>query len=191
MQPKFFKKPADLRKWFEKYHETKGELHVGYYKKGTGKPSITWPESVDEALCFGWIDGIRRSIDEESYMIRFTPRRPGSIWSAVNIKKVEELKEKGLMHPNGLTAYARLNGDKSKIYSFEQQKNIKLPPAFEKDFKKHKQAWKFFTSSAPSYQRGAIWWVISAKQETTRLRRLNTLIEDSEAGLRIKHLRRQ
>ncbi|HEY9176826.1 MAG TPA: YdeI/OmpD-associated family protein [Flavipsychrobacter sp.] len=191
MTPKFFKKPADFRKWLEKNHERETELYVGFYKTGTGKPSITWSESVDQALCFGWIDGIRKSIDEESYMIRFTPRKPGSIWSVVNMKKMEELKAQGLVHPKGIAAYERRKDDKSAIYSFEQHKdNIKLPPEFEAEFKKNKQAWKFFHSSAPSYQRAAIWWVISAKREATRINRLHTLIIDSEAGLRIKELRR-
>lgn len=191
MPPKFFKKPADFRKWLEKNYEKETELYVGFYKKATGMPSITWPESVDQALCFGWIDGIRKSIDEDSYMIRFTPRKPGSIWSMVNMKKMEELKTQGLVHPKGIAAYERRKDDKSAIYSFEQHKdNIKLPAEFEAEFKKNKHAWKFFKSSAPSYQRAAIWWVTSAKREATRINRLHTLIIDSEAGLRIKEMRR-
>lgn len=191
MQAKFFKTPADFRKWLNKNHKTEQELLVGFYKKGSGKASITWPESVDQALCFGWIDGIRRSIDEESYSIRFTPRRPKSIWSSVNIKKIAELTEKGLMLPEGIAAYERKQDHSSEIYSFEQdKKNIKLPAAFEKQFRSNKTAWKFFQSSPPSYRHPAIWWVISAKQEATRQRRMNTLIEDSEAGLRIKQFRR-
>ncbi|MCB0696392.1 MAG: YdeI/OmpD-associated family protein [Chitinophagaceae bacterium] len=191
MQPKFFKKPSDLRKWLVKNHETATELHVGYYKKGTGKPSITWPESVDEALCFGWIDGMRRGIDEESYMIRFTPRKPKSIWSVVNVKKVEELKAKGLMYPMGLAAYERKEDHRSVIYSFEQKKeDLVLPPEYLKEFKKNRKAWAFFERSAPHYRLPATWWVISAKQETTRLKRLKELITDSEAHLKVKHLRR-
>lgn len=191
MQPKFFKTSLDFRKWLEKNHKNKDELLVGFYKKETGKASITWPESVDQALCFGWIDGVRRTIDEESYMIRFTPRRPGSIWSAVNLKKMEALKAQGLVFPAGLAAYERRKDHKSAIYSFEQKKdNIKLPPAFEKEFKKNKNAWAFFSKSAPSYQRAAIWLVISAKQEATKWKRLKALVEDSAAGLRIKQLRR-
>lgn len=191
MAPKFFKTPADFRKWLEKNHEKEQELQVGFYKKYTGKPSITWPQSVDQALCFGWIDGVRNGIDEESYMIRFTPRRAGSIWSAINIRKVEELTAAGLMKPAGIAAFERRKDHKSKVYSFEQKhEDLVLPPAFEKEFKKNKKAWAFFKSAVPSYKKPAIWWVISAKQETTQLKRLQTLIEDSEAGQRIKHLRR-
>lgn len=191
MQAKFFKTPADFRRWLTKNHKTEQELLVGFYKKGSGKASITWPESVDQALCFGWIDGIRRSIDEESYSIRFTPRRPKSIWSSVNIKKIAELTEKGLMLPEGLAAYERKQDHSSEIYSFEQdKKNIKLPAPFEKQFRNNSAAWTFFQSAPPSYRHPAIWWVISAKQEATRQRRMKTLIEDSEAGLRIKQFRR-
>lgn len=191
MKPKFFKKPADLRKWFEQNHETIEELWVGYHKKATGKPSITWPESVDQALCFGWIDGIRKSVDEHSYMIRFTPRRPKSVWSAINIKKVKELTEKGLMHPNGSAAFDKKEDHRSGIYSFEQdKKNLKLPPDYEKQFKANKKAWAFYQSMPPSYRRTSAHWVISAKQEATRLKRLQTLITDSEEGIKIKPLRR-
>lgn len=191
MKPKFFKNETEFRKWLEKNHDTQQELFVGYYKKATGKPTITWSESVDQALCFGWIDGIRQKYNDESYTIRFTPRKPKSTWSAVNVRKVEELKKKGLMRPEGIAAYERKEESNSSIYSFEQKKeNIKLPAAYIKDFKKNKKAWKFFNNSAPSYQRAAIWWVISAKQETTRQRRLTSLIEDSENEIRVKPLRR-
>ncbi len=191
MKPKFFKKQEDFRKWLAKYHDQKEELYVGYYKKSTGKTSITWPQSVDEALCYGWIDGVRKSIDEESYMIRFTPRRANSIWSAVNLKKVEELKKKGLMQEKGLAIHAKRKDPNSKGYSFEQKENdVKLSNEFEAIFKKNKKAWACFQSMAPSYRRAAIWWVISAKREETRLRRLNTLIDDSENKLKVKVLRR-
>lgn len=191
MKPVFFENAYEFRVWLEENHEAHSEILVGYYKKATGLPSMTWPESVDQALCFGWIDGIRKSIDEYSYMIRFTPRKPRSIWSAVNIKKVDALKAKGLMHPKGLAAFKQKDENKLKVYSFEQKKeNIKLPPAYVKQFKAHKKAWSYFHSSAPSYQKTAIWWVISAKQETTRRRRLETLIEDSANGIKIKPLRR-
>lgn len=191
MEPKYFKTPADWRKWLEKNHEKEQELLVGFYKKGSGKPSITWPESVDQALCFGWIDGVRRSIDEDSYSIRFTPRKASSIWSAVNIKKMETLTKQGLMRPAGIAAFERRKDHKSQVYSFEQKpEHLVLPLAFEKEFKKNKAAWKFFSGSAPSYQRPAIWWVISAKQEATRMKRLKELIADSAEGLRVKPLRR-
>lgn len=177
---KFFKTPNDLRAWFEKNHLTVKEQWIGYYKVGTGKPSITWSESVDQALCFGWIDGVRKSLDEERYAIRFTPRNPKSIWSDVNIKKIAALKKIGLMTPAGLKVFEQRDGKKSVQYSFEQRKNPKLPPAYVKKFKKNNKAWKYFTSKPPGYQRVTIWWVISAKQEETRLRRLAQLIADCE-----------
>jgi uncharacterized protein YdeI (YjbR/CyaY-like superfamily) len=185
----FFPKQSDLRKWFEKNHEKEKELIVGFYKKDSGKPSITWPESVDEALCFGWIDGIRRSIDKISYSIRFTPRNPKSVWSAINIKKVENLTKLGLMKPAGITAFQKLTQNKSKIYSFEQRVVI-LDKKLEDIFKKNKNAWKFFSEQAPSYKKTSAYWVMSAKQEETRLRRLNILINDSANGLRIALLRK-
>ncbi len=185
---KFFKTPAEFRTWLEKNHAKKEEQWVGFYKTLSGKKSITWPESVDHALCFGWIDGLRKGIDEESYKIRFTPRKKTSIWSAVNLKKVEELKKAGLMQEAGLQIYNERNGKNEKKYSFEQQE-IKLEPAFEKEFKSNKEAWKWFSASAASYRKAAIWWVIQAKQESTRTRRLKTLIHDSANGERIKEMR--
>ena len=173
MKPKFFRTPEQFREWLEKNHGSKDELWVGFYKKGSGKPSITWPESVDQALCFGWIDGIRKSIDENSYVIRFTPRRPGSIWSAVNINKVKELEEKGLVTPAGRAAFEKRDAKKSEIYSFEQ-KNVSLGDTYEKVFKKNKKAWISFQAMPPSYRKAATWWVISAKQEATREKRLAT-----------------
>ena len=149
---------------------------------------MTWPQSVDEALCFGWIDGIRRSINEESYCIRFTPRKAGSTWSAVNIKKMELLTKAGLMRPAGLVAFAKRSAEKSAIYSYEKQP-VKLDSNFEKQFKSNKKAWKYFHSLPPSYQRTAINWVMSAKQEATRIKRMQTLIEDSELQQKIKPLR--
>jgi uncharacterized protein YdeI (YjbR/CyaY-like superfamily) len=187
MKPTFFAKQADFRKWLQKNHKTATELLVGFYKTGSKKPSITWPQSVDEALCFGWIDGIRRSIDEESYSIRFTPRKPGSIWSSINIKKVEELSAKGLMQPAGLEAFAKRKENKSRIYSYENEA-IGLSEEFEKQFKANKKAWAFFTSMAPSYQKTAIHGVMTAKQEATRLRRMSELITASAEGKKIKRL---
>lgn len=188
ISPVFFSKPSEFRKWLEKNHLKESELLVGFYKKDSGKPSITWPESVDEALCFGWIDGIRKSVDDESYTVRFTPRKPGSIWSAVNIKKAEDLTKKGLMFPAGAAAFAKRDENRSKVYSFEQEK-IELGAAYEKKFKANKKAWASFQAMPPSYRKAAIWWVISAKQEATRIKRLETLIADSEAGLRIAQMR--
>lgn len=191
MKPKFFKDQYKFRDWLEKNHDKEDEIIVGYYKKGSGKASITWPESVDQAICFGWIDGIRRSHEEDSYTIRFTPRRATSIWSAVNIEKAEKLKKEGLMHEAGLAAYGRRKEEKSKIYSFEQKpEHIVLPKDFEKTFKANKNAWTMFKAMPNSYQKTAIWWVISAKQEATKLRRLDTLIKDSESGVKVKPFRR-
>jgi len=185
----FFKTPSEFRAWLEANHDKAHELWVGYYKKGSGKPSMTWPESVDQALCFGWIDGIRKSIDDESYTNRFTPRKPTSNWSAVNIKRVMELTEQGLMHPAGLAAFEKRKDDKSGIYGYEQRENAALSDDYEKQFKANAKAWDWFRSQAPSYQKMATWWVISARQEATRLKRLATLIDDSEHGVRIAPLR--
>src|SRR6266542_1696068 len=186
-KPTFFANQSELRKWFEKNHDKEQELWVGYYKTVSGKPGITWPQSVDEALCFGWIDGVRKSIDENSYVIRFTHRQPKSIWSAINIKKVEELTKFGLMHPAGIEAFNKRKEEKSRIYSFEQE-NIQLDKKYEKQFKQNKKAWQFFQSQPPSYQKPAMWWVMSAKQETTRQKKLDELIKDSEARQRISRL---
>ncbi len=183
----FFSTQSDLHKWFEKNHNKVDELWVGYYKKVTGKPSITWQESVDEALCFGWIDGIRKSIDEESYKIRFTPRRKGSIWSTVNTKRIKELIKLGLVKPAGLEVFNKRDKKKTNRYSFEQ-KEAKLPKEFEKKLKANKKAWNYFQTLPPSAKRLSTWWVISAKKEETKLRRLDTLIKCSEEGRKIPGL---
>jgi uncharacterized protein YdeI (YjbR/CyaY-like superfamily) len=184
MNPIFFATPAAFRKWLEKHHAAKAELLVGFYKKDSGKPSITWPESVDQALCFGWIDGVRRRIDDVSYSIRFTPRKSVSNWSAINIARVAELTRLGLMAPAGLRAFERRREEKSAIYAYENKVRT-LAPADEKRFRANRKAWTFFTAQAPSYQRVAIYWVTSAKREETRERRLATLIDDSANGRRI------
>lgn len=190
MEPKFFATPRDFRKWLEKNHDKETELSVGFYKKGTGKPSITWPESVDQALCFGWIDGVRHRIDDECYKIRFTPRKARSIWSAVNIKRIDELIEDGLVHQAGLDTYARRDDVRSRVYSYERE-HVKLDKKYEAIFKRNKKAWEFFESQPPSYKKPALWWIASAKQEATRERRLETLIKDSENGERLAQLRRR
>jgi uncharacterized protein YdeI (YjbR/CyaY-like superfamily) len=190
VKPKFFPSPQAWHAWLEEHHETHEELLVGFYKKGTGKPSITWPEAVDGALCFGWIDGVRRSLNETSYVIRFTPRRARSVWSAVNIKRVAELQKLGLMRPAGSQAFEKRTGDQSGIYSYEQRKGAKLTAMYEKTFRVNKKAWKFFQAQPPWYQRTASWWVISAKKEETRLKRLAQLIEDSDNERTIRELRR-
>jgi len=178
MKPTFFKSQSDFRKWLEEHHATSKELLVGFYKKSSGRRSITWPESVDEALCFGWIDGIRRSLDEISYTIRFTPRRSSSIWSAINIKRVQELSDQGMMRPAGFKAFEARKENKSGIYSYEQRSD-RLPEPYEKRFKRNKRAWAFFEAQPPWYRKTAGWWVVSAKKEETRLKRLMKLIEDS------------
>lgn len=189
MEIRFFSTQADLRKWFLKNYEKLAEQWVGFYKKGSGMQSITWPESVDEALCFGWIDGIRKSIDEESYKIRFTPRTPRSIWSAVNIKRANELVELGLMQPSGLAEFEKRDDERSRVYAYEQ-KTVELSGKYISIFKRNKKAWTFFQTQPSSYRKPATWWVMSAKQEATRLKRLNTLIADSAAGMRIAQMRR-
>src|SRR5262245_4654724 len=186
MKPRFFRTPADFRKWFEKNHATVKELMVGFYKKGSGQPSITWPESVDQALCFGWIDGIRRNIDDISYTIRFTPRRPTSTWSAINIRRVTELSEQGLMRPAGLKAFELRREDKSGIYAYEQKETKpELDQKYEKKLKKNSAAWEFFQKQPASYRQRAAWWVMSGKSEETRLRRIEKLISESARGNRL------
>ncbi len=187
-KPKFFATPAKFRAWLEAHHATAKELLVGYYKVSTGKPSMTWPESVDEALCFGWIDGVRHSLGDEAYAIRFVPRRPTSIWSAINVAKVKALTAAGKMRPAGLRAFAKRTAAKTGVYSFERNAAAVLAPDQEARLRANAKATAFFTAQAPWYQRAAIHWVISAKQAATRERRLQTLIADSAAGRRIRSL---
>lgn len=190
MEPIFFETPAEFRAWLEEHHAGEAELLVGFHKRGSGRPSMTWPESVDQVLCFGWIDGVRRGIDEHSYTIRFTPRKSRSTWSVVNVKRAKELIEEGLMRPAGLAAFERRSQDRSGIYAYEQRDEAKLDSAAEKEFRANKKAWAFFSDQAPSYRRTATHWVIRAKKEETRRRRLRTLIEDSAAGRTLRHLTR-
>jgi uncharacterized protein YdeI (YjbR/CyaY-like superfamily) len=184
MKPRFFSTPLEFRTWLEKNHQKKTELLVGFYKVGSGKPSITWPQSVDQALCFGWIDGVRRSIDDESYTIRFTPRKPNSIWSAINIKKVAELTKAGLMKEAGKKAFSFKKDHLTKIYSHEKEPAV-LDKIYETQFRKNKIAWKYFSTQAPSYQKVMRHWIMSAKQEKTRLNRLEKVIKASEDGKRL------
>ena len=212
MKIRYFKSPNDFRRWLQKNHETTQELWVGYYKKSSGQPSVTWPESVDEALCFGWIDGIRKSVDDLRYTIRFTPRRRGSIWSAINIKRAKELVRQKQMRPTGLKAFAARIENKSGIYSYEQrntelsdkglmkplgvaafnarkenrsgiysyeQRSDSLDGPYQKMLRQNKAAWEFFYAQPPSYRKAIGWWIVSAKQEATRLKRLQRLIEES------------
>jgi uncharacterized protein YdeI (YjbR/CyaY-like superfamily) len=184
MKITFFPAPADLRQWFARHHATEAELLVGFYKKDSGRKSITWPESVKEALCFGWIDGIRRNVDEVSYSIRFTPRKRASIWSAVNIKYANELIERDLMQPAGLAAFELRRENKSGIYSYEQR-TANIPEPYLSQFKKHKAAFKFFEAQPAGYRKLMSWRIVSAKQEATRLKRLEKLIAESSAGRRL------
>ena len=184
VNPRFFKTPAAFRKWLSANHAKSKELWVGFYKKSSGKPSITWPESVDEALCFGWIDGLRKKVDEESYTIRFTPRKPSSTWSAVNIRNVGRLLKENRMQPAGLKAYQARKENRSGIYSYEQRSPELIEPYAGK-LKRNKAAWKFFQAQPPGYRKTMNWWIVSAKQEDTRLKRLDKLIEESEQGRRM------
>lgn len=184
MEPTFFSKPSDFRKWLTRHHKKETELLVGFYKVDSGKPSMTWSESVDEALCFGWIDGIRKSIDKESYTIRFTPRKASSIWSAINIAKIERLTKQGLMKPAGLASYALKQDHKTNVYSHENEAKV-LAAEFAKKFKANKKAWHFFTTQVPSYQKVIIHWIMTAKQKTTQLSRLDKAITESAKQKRV------
>jgi uncharacterized protein YdeI (YjbR/CyaY-like superfamily) len=183
----YFPSPAALGKWLEEHHLETEELWVGYFKKATGKPSVTWPESVDEALCVGWIDEIRKRVDEDRYAIRFTPRRRGSVWSAVNIRRAGALIDAGRMRPTGLAAFEARRENRSGIYSYEQRR-AELEEPYASLLKKHKTAWDFFQAQPPSYRKAASWWVVSAKKEETRRKRLKKLTEYSARRRRIPPL---
>jgi len=183
--PTFFKTAAEFGAWLAKHAATESELIVGFYKRDSGQPSMSWPESVDEALCHGWIDGVRKRIDEHAYQIRFTPRKPTSTWSAINIGRVHVLQREGRMTEAGLLAYSHRREAKSKIYAYEQADNASLEPAQEALFRKNKKAWKFFEAQTPRYRHQMIWRIISAKRAETRQARLTKLIEASENGLRL------
>jgi uncharacterized protein YdeI (YjbR/CyaY-like superfamily) len=184
MTPLFFADQLAFRAWLERNHATKTELVVGFHKVATGKPSMTWSESVDQALCFGWIDGVRNSLDDESYTIRFTPRKSTSNWSAINIRKVADLTKQGLMRPAGIEAFKKRKDEKSRIYGYENRPK-ELPARYEKLFKANKHAWEFFACQAPSYQKTMYHWVVSAKKEETQLSRLDKLIAASAKNKRI------
>jgi uncharacterized protein YdeI (YjbR/CyaY-like superfamily) len=188
VKPRFFATPADFRAWLAKHHDTANELLVGFYKRDSGKPSITWPESVDEALCFGWIDGVRKRLDDESYMIRFTPRKPRSIWSAININRAKELIALGRMAPKGLNAFEARCDERFAIYSYEQRKAAQLDAADEKQFRANEKAWDFFQAQPPGYRRLMLYWVTSAKRPDTRQKRLAELIDYSVRQRRIPRM---
>ena len=181
----FFAQPAAFRAWLEKHHQIKREQWVGFHRKASGRPSITWPEAVDEALCFGWIDGLRKTIDAESYKIRFTPRRPTSNWSAINIRRMKELMREGRVGPAGIKAFQKRMPERSGIYSYENRKSATLNDAALKLFRTESAAWEFFQSQPASYRQTAIWRVVSAKRPQTQQDRLRKLIALSKAGCRI------
>lgn len=183
MKPRFFRSGAEWRRWLERYHGSRDELLVGFWKRGTGKPSLTWPESVDQALCFGWIDGTRRRIDDQRYSIRFTPRRKGSIWSRVNRRRMRELMDQGLAWEAGVAAFQRHN--RQNVYAYERPVDAVLTAAMQREFRKSPAAWRWFSEQPPSYRRQAAWYVISAKQAETRQRRLSRLIAASAARVRL------
>jgi uncharacterized protein YdeI (YjbR/CyaY-like superfamily) len=185
MEPRFFRTPKDFRKWLAANHAKAKELWVGFYKKGSGKPSITWPESVDEVLCFGWIDGIRKTIDDESYMIRFTPRKVASVWSAVNIRNVERLVSEKRMTAAGLKAFESRKEYRSGVYSYEQRPAELVEP-YASQFRRNRPAWKFFQAQPPYYRKMMTWFIVSAKQEATRQARLDKLIEVSAKAQRLR-----
>jgi uncharacterized protein YdeI (YjbR/CyaY-like superfamily) len=188
-EPVFFATPADFRRWLQKNHRTEPELLVGFYKRGSGEPSITWQESVDEALCFGWIDGVRRSLDERRYTIRFSPRRERSIWSAINIRRAQELLETGRMRKAGRDAFERRREDRSRRYSYEQE-GAKLAGEYERRMKATPKAWAYYSAQPAWYRRTTAWWVMSAKKEETRRKRLERLIAVSAKSEWIEELRR-
>ena len=183
-KPRFFTSPAQFRRWLEKNHATTEELVVGFHKKSSGKNSITYPEALDEALCFGWIDGVRRNFDETSYTIRFTPRRPRSIWSLVNVRHVERLHKERRMHAAGVAAFAQRDPQRTGIYSFENRPR-ELAEEYEKELRKNKAAWEFFQAQPAGWKRTVSFWIMSAKKKETRLKRLQRLLESSAKGERV------
>lgn len=184
----YFASSDEFRAWLAEHHEREREVLVGFYKKHTGRPTMTWPQSVDEALCYGWIDGVRRSAGEEAYTIRFTPRKAKSTWSAVNLKRVPELIAEGRMQPAGLKAYEAREASNSRIYAYEQADATAFDAAMEERFRANAAAWEFFQAQPPGYRRTSTHWVMTAKQEATRLRRLEQLIADSASGRRLDQL---
>ena len=188
-RPIFFKTPGQFRAWLETHHASRRAQWVGFYRKQTGKPSITWPESVDEALCFGWIDGRRKSIDDQSYKIRFSPRRPNSTWSTINIRRMKQLIELQRVQPAGNAAFARRLPAKSSIYAYENRTAAKLGASAQRQFRANRDAWDWFNAQSPAYRHTTTWWVVSAKRPETQAKRLATLIADSKSKRKIRLLR--
>jgi uncharacterized protein YdeI (YjbR/CyaY-like superfamily) len=182
VRPIYFRSGSEWRAWLERHHADRDEVLVGFHKRGTGKPSLTWPEAVDEALCFGWIDGIRRRVDAERYAIRFTPRKPTSTWSAVNLARMRALEDAGRMTAAGRAAFDRRREDRTAIYSYEKRHLASFDPAAERRFRANRKAWSYWQAQSPSYRKNATFWVMSAKREETRQRRLTKLIDDSAVG---------
>jgi uncharacterized protein YdeI (YjbR/CyaY-like superfamily) len=185
MRPRFFATTEDLRRWFRQHHVSATELEIGFRKKGSSRPSVTYAEAVDEALCYGWIDGVRHGIDAETYSNRFTPRKPTSKWSAKNVKRFGELKRQGRIRAAGQKAFDARTKARTGTYSYEQRHRVKLNPAFEKRFRAKKKAWSWFQAQSPSYRTTTVYWVMSAKKLETRERRLAMLIEDSAKGRQV------
>jgi len=190
MKPRYFRTPAEFRAWLQEHHDTEDELWVGFYKKGSGTPSITWSEAVDEALCYGWVDSIRKGVDDKRFMNRFTPRKPTSNWSEVNIRRVERLTKQRRMRAPGRKAFEARQARKPGSYSYEQRYDVKLSPELDKRFRAQERAWAWFHDQPPGYRSFALYWVMSAKQPATRERRLTQLIDDSAQGLKVPPLRR-
>jgi uncharacterized protein YdeI (YjbR/CyaY-like superfamily) len=190
MKPIFFASPEKFRNWLKKHHGLEEELLVGYCKRDSGLPSMTWPESVDEALCFGWIDGVRRSLDAKSYTIRFSPRRPGSTWSTVNIRRAKALIREGRMRTEGRSAFEVRKENRVGIYSYEQRP-LELVPPYNDQLRKHSAAWNFYNTQPPSYRKAVAWWIITARKEETRQKRMRELIACSKKHLHIPPLRRR
>jgi uncharacterized protein YdeI (YjbR/CyaY-like superfamily) len=190
VQPIYFAAPDEFRAWLEQHHAHATEVLVGFHKKGTGVPSLTWPESVDAALCYGWIDGVRRRVDDERYTIRFTPRKATSTWSAVNIDRFQALQAEGRTRPAGHAAFEARREDRSRIYSYERRDEARFEPDEERRFRANAAAWAYFEGRPPGYRRIATHWVVSARRPETRTRRLTQLIEDSANGLLIRSQRR-
>ncbi|HEY4283659.1 MAG TPA: YdeI/OmpD-associated family protein [Chthoniobacterales bacterium] len=188
-RPIFLERPSQFREWLKKNHTTCPQQWIGFHRKSSGRPSITWPEAVDEALCFGWIDGLRKTVNEKSYKIRFTPRRRQSTWSAINIARMKELRRLGRIHPAGSKAFARRLPAKSGIYSYENRQNAVLDMSGNRKFRSNNAAWAWFQEQTPAYRRTVIWWIVSAKRPETREKRLAILIADSAAKRRIALLR--
>lgn len=185
-----FESPDDFRRWLAAHHDGRDELWVGYWKKATGRPSITWEESVDVALCFGWIDGLRKRVDDEAYTIRFTPRRPGSIWSRRNVERYRAMKAEGLVESGGEAAFAERKEDKTSVYSFDQEEPHELDEDFRRRLRADEDAWADWEARPPGYRRTVVHWVMSAKRQETRERRFRALLEDSAAGRKVRPLRR-